>query len=441
MEVLVRAIEAGGTKQAAAALYALQGWRNQDALSAIVSAAVGNGAVSSSARAGLFRALREMGPAVPPDRIAEWLTKSPKAAPEARVEAIHVLTAMHLRAFPAAGPILPGLLADENGDVRRAALLLAREFRSKEAKAGLVALVASKDRPGEERRLALAALRPYEDKSLAPGLAELFATSDDTGFRTELLRTLASLDFAAAAQRARGLLQDKNRELRQEAIALLGQKPETALAIAQLYNAGKLPVEDLPRVIEAVRPHATPEIQAEMQSLLKNKLLAAPTGDEARRLREYVGRYGKPARGKALYLDAKKGGCATCHRLEGVGVAVGPDLTRLYETLSFDKRVESILDPSKEIKEGFGTFKVATNDGRVLTGLLLSDVADGVTLKDAQGREVRVSAKEVEQKGPDKTSLMPAGVVGHLSFNELADLLAFLGDRKAQESLRAQAGK
>ena len=31
---------------------------------------------------------------------------------------------------------------------------------------------------------------------------------------------------------------------------------------------------------------------------------------------------------------------------------------------------------------------------------------------------------------------MPAGVVGHLSFNELADLLAFLGDRKEQESLR-----
>ncbi len=32
---------------------------------------------------------------------------------------------------------------------------------------------------------------------------------------------------------------------------------------------------------------------------------------------------------------------------------------------------------------------------------------------------------------------MPAGVVGHLSFTELADLLTFLGNREAQESLKA----
>ncbi|MHC5542767.1 hypothetical protein ACYOEI_31465, partial [Singulisphaera rosea] len=140
-----------------------------------------------------------------------------------------------------------------------------------------------------------------------------------------------------------------------------------------------------------------------------------------------------------LYLDGKKAGCTTCHRLEGLGGSVGPDLTKIYETLSFDKRVESILEPSKEIKEGFGTFKVATTDGRVISGLLLADTAEGVTLKDAEGREVRIPAKEVEEKGSDKTSLMPVGVVGHLSFNELADLLAFLGDRAAQESLRGQA--
>jgi hypothetical protein len=66
------------------------------------------------------------------------------------------------------------------------------------------------------------------------------------------------------------------------------------------------------------------------------------------------------------------------------------------------------------------------------------DVAEGVTLRDAQGQEVRIPVAEIDEKGTDPTSLMPVGVVGHLSFEELADLLAFLGDRNAQEALKRQ---
>jgi putative heme-binding domain-containing protein len=230
----------------------------------------------------------------------------------------------------------------------------------------------------------------------------------------------------------------KGQDLRREVIAVLGQKPVGALRVVTMYNEGKLPPEDLPQIIEAVRSHSTPEIQAATQIMLKNKLLAAPTGEEATRLREFVAQHGNPQRGREIYLDAKKGNCATCHRLEGQGGAVGPDLTRVWETLSFDKRVESILEPSKEIKEGFNTFRVATKDGKILSGLLLSDVAEGVTLKDAQGQEVRIPVAEIDEKGSDPTSLMPAGVVGHLSFEELADLLSFLGNREAQEALRNQ---
>ena len=59
-----------------------------------------------------------------------------------------------------------------------------------------------------------------------------------------------------------------------------------------------------------------------------------------------------------------------------------------------------------------------------------------MTLKDVNGREVCVPSKEIDRKATSPVSLMPAGVVGHLSLNEFADLLAFLGDRPAQESLR-----
>jgi quinoprotein glucose dehydrogenase len=439
LDALVNAVAVDGPRRRATALFALQGWRGRDAVDAILALATGTEDVGAEARVGLFRALREMGEAVPPTPIASWLSRAAQADPRARAEAVRVLTAMQRRAVLAAAPLLPDLLADGNAEVRKAALALAGSARSDEAKNALVELARRDDRSAEERRLAVAALRAYEDKDLAPTLASLFESSRDAGFRAELLGALAPLDFARAADLARKSLDSRDRDLRHGAIAFLGQRPETALDVVARYNAGRLPPEDLARVIEAVRGHATPELQAATQALLKNRLLAAPGGAEAERLREFVRRHGNPERGKALYLDAKKGGCATCHRMEGVGGAVGPDLTRVWQTLSFDKRVESILEPSKEIKEGYATYKVATTDGRVLTGLLLADKADGVTLRDAQGREVKVPAAEIDQKGNDPTSLMPAGVVGHLSFAELADLLAFLGDQRAQESLREKS--
>lgn len=435
LDATIRRIKTGDEIRAAAALYVLQGWRSTDGLAALMSEATTRETIPDEARAGLFRALREMGPIVPPEPIVEWL-EGARGDASARVAAIKVLAAMKDRGMLAVPKVVPPLLGDADAGVRRAALELAAVFRSEAIKVSLLALIANEQKPADERGLAIVALRGYAAKDLTPPLLAAFEASKNSGLRAELLRTLAAADFRAATSKAEALLKDPDLNLRSAAIAILGQKPETALIVARRYNDGTIPAEDLPRVIEAIRSHASPEIQAATQRLLRSKLLAAPKGAEARRLRDYVARRGNPERGRAIYLDAKKGGCAACHRLEGVGQAVGPDLTRVHETLDFDKRVEAILEPSKEIKEGYATFKIATADGRTLAGLLVADTPEGVTLRDAQGKEVKIPAREIDQKGTDRTSLMPAGVVGHLSFDELADLLAFLGDRKAQEALR-----
>ena len=121
VDALVTAIGSGDPKRSAAALYALQGWRDDDGVSALLATATGKAEIPAPARAGLFRALRELIDSVPPDRVVGWLQQEPKADPATRAEAIRVLAAMHGRALLAAGPILPGLIADPDADVRRAA--------------------------------------------------------------------------------------------------------------------------------------------------------------------------------------------------------------------------------------------------------------------------------------------------------------------------------
>jgi hypothetical protein len=101
--------------------------------------------------------------------------------------------------------------------------------------------------------------------------------------------------------------------------------------------------------------------------------------------------------------------------------------------------MEAILDPSKEIKEGYQAYRAVTTGGQIVTGLKVSQNDQEVVLRDATGKEVRIPAKQLEELTPSKKSLMPDDVVTHLKFNEFIDLIAFLRDRQAQEALRGLA--
>ncbi len=440
LDATVKWIVVDGSKsRGEAALFALEGWRKGSASAAVMKLATTPDPLAAGDRVALFRVLRELAPEVNAGALAEWLERTEIDSAEPKIEAMRVLAALGAKAFPAYRAILPKLLSDKHASTRLEALRVAGMIGTEPIERAIAAIAENDSAGIDERRLAVESLGRLKTKGIAPKLADIFTKQKDSRFKTEILIALSQLDSSRAVAAARSVLGDSDDELRGRAIAILGGNEATALEVARAYNAGKLPSSDLSRVIEASRRYSNPEIEREMQKLLKDRLLAAPQGEEAKRLREFVTRHGNAARGREIFLDAKKGGCATCHRLEGVGGSIGPDLTRGWQTLSFDKRVESILEPSREIKEGYATYKVASKDGRVVTGLLLSDKPDGVTLKDAAGKEIRIAAGDVEEKTISKESLMPVGVVGHLSFAELADLLAFLGDRAAQEELRSRA--
>jgi putative heme-binding domain-containing protein len=122
--------------------------------------------------------------------------------------------------------------------------------------------------------------------------------------------------------------------------------------------------------------------------------------------------------------------------LEGLGGSVGPDLTHVWETQSVEKLMESIVQPSKEIKEGYQSYVATTMKGLTYTGLKVSDTSTELVLRDANGRDIRIPKAELDEVQASKVSLMPENAVGQLSFEQFIDLLAFLKDRKAQESLR-----
>jgi len=271
------------------------------------------------------------------------------------------------------------------------------------------------------------------------GQVQAHVKSKDGLVRIEVLRALGQIDNRPARKVAESLLGDDDIQVQREAIALLSQSVEGARIVGKRFSDKKMPRSLLPEVTESLRRFASkehPDVAALLSDVVKGGLLVSLEPDGLKHVTELVRSKGDPVRGRHLYLNNRAVACITCHRLEGVGGSVGPDLTRVWESLSLEKVMESMLDPSKEIKEGYQTWVATTKSGLVINGLKVSQTAKEVVLRDATGKEVRIPNNDLESFEASKKSLMPDDVVRHLSFGEFIDLVAFLRDRKSQEELR-----
>jgi putative membrane-bound dehydrogenase-like protein len=144
---------------------------------------------------------------------------------------------------------------------------------------------------------------------------------------------------------------------------------------------------------------------------------------------EIARRNGDAARGKAVWNASFAGAtqCAKCHMVRGVGGQVGPDLSMIGKKASRENLYESILIPSKAIADQYIQHQVTTNADVTVTGLLIADTPQAITLRDANGKDTTIAKKDIE--GPIrklKVSIMPEDIVAALTEDELVDLVAYL---------------
>ena len=134
---------------------------------------------------------------------------------------------------------------------------------------------------------------------------------------------------------------------------------------------------------------------------------------------------GRPDRGKVIFASAIAK-CATCHKVGGKGGEVGPDLSQIGGKFDRSHLIDSILDPSAEIPQGYYATNIETRAGLRLTGILKSETKTALTLLDAEGKVVTVSLADIESRAVSKVSLMPAGLADGLTPSEFTDLIAYL---------------
>jgi putative membrane-bound dehydrogenase-like protein len=188
---------------------------------------------------------------------------------------------------------------------------------------------------------------------------------------------------------------------------------------------------DLAAALDAARraqllDHPVPELRARAAALLS----APPDADRQQVLARYAGvssLAGNPARGAASFAQ----NCALCHRLDGVGANLGPDLAALSDR-SPESLLVAILDPSRAINPEYVNYLVSTRDGRHLAGLIRGESAGSLRLLTLTGAELELMRSNVLTITDTRASLMPVGLESVLSPHDMADLIAYLQAAGAQ---------
>ena len=228
------------------------------------------------------------------------------------------------------------------------------------------------------------------------------------------------------------LVSDAKRDLvtRKIAVKALAQTQEGAEALLDLGRKEAI-ASDL-------KLTASTELNGVRWAKIKkeaSEVLPLPQGKNAEPLppiSELAKMTGNAANGEQVFYREQVT-CASCHRIKGRGAEIGPDLSEIGSKLGKDALFEAIIEPSAGISLGYEAFSLDLKSGDEAYGLLVSQTADEIAIKDLKGIVTRFKTSEVEKKRQLKTSIMPTGLAANMTTQELVDLVQFLsGLKKAQ---------
>ena len=146
-----------------------------------------------------------------------------------------------------------------------------------------------------------------------------------------------------------------------------------------------------------------------------------------RRLSQLLGitTEGNASRGRVLF-HANRSTCSLCHRVGNQGGTLGPNLSEIGAIRSAKDLFEAILFPSATVVNGFESYLLTDSAGAAHTGLIHRETTDAVYLRQVNQQVIRIPREKLKTLLRSPVSLMPAGLEGILSDQDLVDLVAYL---------------
>jgi putative heme-binding domain-containing protein len=285
------------------------------------------------------------------------------------------------------------------------------------------AATARDGKTGETDRLAAVELLGYApNKTALPVLQDLLAPQVSSALQLAAVRALSLHETPKTGEMLLAAWAGFSPALQREAIEALFARPAR---LAQLLDAIEQkqvqPAQLEPARVQQLRKHPDAALRRRAEKLLAGRT----TPDRKKVLDDYrpaLSLKTDAARGKAVFQKT----CSTCHRLENVGVEVGPDLLSALRNKSAEQLLTDILDPSREVDPRYINYVVTTKAGRSFSGMIAAETASSITLRRAEKAEDVILRNQIEAMEATAKSVMPEGLEMQLNKQELADVIAYL---------------
>lgn len=273
----------------------------------------------------------------------------------------------------------------------------------------------------DDRRRALRGLARRGFPQLRGRLVPLL----DVGLlRRDAIRAMAAYDTDEFARALLDRYRSFTAEEKLEAVQTLASRPRYGKQLTRAVETGLVPKRDVPayvaRQLRRIVGSGFVEVWGPLDSL------PAETEAAFARFRALLTvealRRADPGRGRVHFQKT----CMACHTLHGQGGSIGPDLTGSNRT-DLDYLLGNILTPSDVIQDDYRSLVVVTKDGRLYSGILAGENERQLRLHVTGRDEPVVIAKSaIESRELEQVSIMPEGLLRHLSDAEVLDLVAYL---------------
>ena len=329
---------------------------------------------------------------------------------------------------PAGNPAdaLRPLIEGKDETLRAEALRLAGLWKLTAFRSGVQSIATNLQADEKSRRAAVEALGEFNDETSRTTVTQLARADNSPRVQSAAVVALVGSDLNTAASSAATILsravdettiaelfaaflsRQHGAESLASALSWTAPSAQSAEVGLRVMNASGRRDENLARIL--VRPAS---LNSQMKDIATFAVEVRSKGDAKR--------------GAEIYQRPTLG-CVACHSINGQGGNLGPDLSALGSAQPIDFIVGAILEPQKEIKEGFTSISVTTKAGEEYQGYHVRESKDELVIRDTlQNKEVRLARSTIQEKRQNG-SVMPAGLADALTREEFRDLVRYLSE-------------
>ncbi len=220
--------------------------------------------------------------------------------------------------------------------------------------------------------------------------------------------------------------QSLTRSVRDHGLARVLSHRSLSERLLDLLESGEMRVRDLPPAArQQLMQGGTQGMKARAARLIGER----GESQRAGLVRRYLDAFGASdsstgeTHGEGKRLFEKH--CGVCHVGDESKQAVGPSLENLTDR-SDRALVEAVLDPNRAVEPKYENYLVLTDDDRIYAGVIESEVAESLTVAQADGRRVAIPRSRIDSIKATGTSLMPEGMEDAISSTELEKIVRYL---------------